>query len=124
MPDDESFKSDYAFLEGRILRLESEQRAIRRVHGQLADEVEKLTQALKRLRDENENHPWRETTDVRNMRRDFDSLRVRAKDADRAERELTNQKARFIKQMVLLVPSFGTILFALAELIRSFLQHR
>ena len=128
MSDEESrFKSDYAFLEGRILRLESEQKAIRRVHGELANEIEKLNAAVKSLREENEkihDNPWRETTDIRNYRRqELDSLRVRARDAERAEVELASQKARFVKQLALLVPAFGTVLYAISELVRSFVTH-
>jgi len=106
-----------------VQRLENEQRAIRRVHGRLADEIEKLTQSLARLREENEKDPWHENTDVRNLRGQVNSLRVRAEDAEKAEVELMNQKARFTKQLVLLVPSFGAVLYAVAELIRSFLHH-
>lgn len=121
--EDDNYRSDYAFLEGRILRLESEQRAIRRVHGQLADEIEKLTKSVERLRDENEKNLWNEPTDVRNLRRrELDSLRVRAQDAERAEIELTRLKSKFIKQLILLVPTFGALLFTLVELIRTFLH--
>lgn len=137
MSDDSRYYDD-AYLEGRILRLENDQRkydsrlnkieneqkAIRHVHGELADEIEKLNATLRRLREENENNPWRENTEVRNHRREeLDSLRVRAKDAERAEVELLNQRAKFTRQLVLLVPSFGAVLYALAELIRGLLVH-
>jgi hypothetical protein len=125
MSKDDVNPSDYAFLEGRILRVESEQRAIRRIHGELTEEVEKLTLAVRNLREEGAHlEPWRETTDVRNMRRvEMESLRSRARDAENAETALVEQKTRFTRQLVLLVPAFGAVLYAVAEVIRSFLHH-
>jgi chromosome segregation ATPase len=118
--------SDYAFLEGRLLRVESEQKSIRRIHGQLADEVERLAISVRKLSEARSHFedPYRETTDVRNQRRvELESLRVRAKDAERAEIELMQQRTKFTKQLVLLVPAFGAALYAIAEFIRSFAHH-
>lgn len=117
--------SDYAFLEGRILRIESEQKSIRRVHEGLSEQVESLTQSLRRLREENERgDSWRETTDVRNRRRvEIDSLRARARDADDAETQLHLEKAGAWRRLALLAPALGALLYGLAELVRSFVHH-
>lgn len=117
--------SDYAFLEGRILRVESEQKSIRRVHEGLSEQVESLTQSLRRLREENERgDSWRETTDVRNRRRvEIDSLRARARDADDAETQLQLEKAGAWRRLALLAPALGAVLYGLAELIRSLVHH-
>jgi predicted RNase H-like nuclease (RuvC/YqgF family) len=125
MPRDEVHPSDYAFLEGRILRIESEQKTLRRIHEGMTEQIESLTQALRRLREENSHwEPWRETTDVRNMRRvELESLRARAKDADEAENSLARAKGEMVRKIAWLAPALGTLLYALSELIRSFIHH-
>lgn len=126
MPDDRrEAPSDYAYLEGRVLRLESEQRAIRRIHDHLAEQVEALTIELRKFREDREDlEPWRETTDVRNQRRaELESLRARARDADDAEIELQHVRSRFFRQLALLVPAGATLLYALAELVKGLVHH-
>jgi chromosome segregation ATPase len=123
LPEDER---TLEYLEGRLMRLESEQKALRRIHGQLSTEIERLNQQVQQLRAENDRgiDPWHETTDVRNQRRaELDSLRARARNADQAEMDLILQKARFTKQLVLLVPTFSALLVTLIELIRSLVHH-
>jgi hypothetical protein len=123
--DEQDFPRDFAFLEGRILRLEAEQKSIRRVHGELATEVERLNVALRQLREENDSiDPWRETTDIRNQRRaELDSLRVRAREADLAEIHLKNEKAVFLRRLAVLAPSLAAVLYGLAELVKSLIHH-
>jgi hypothetical protein len=123
--DDDAASSDYAFLEGRLLRVESEQKAIRRIHGELADQVERLTDAIRRFREENDRgDPWRETTDVRNQRRvEIESLRARAKDAEVAETQLEKEKVLFLRRLAILVPSLAALIYAVAEVVRGFVAH-
>ena len=103
---------------------ESEQKAIRRIHGELAQEVERLNQALVRLRQGNDQiDPWRETTDIRNQRRqELESLRARARDADEAETMLAQEKGAFFRKLAIVAPAIGTLLYALSELVRSFVH--
>jgi len=123
--DDDAPRSDYAFLEGRLLRVESEQKLIRRIHGELAEEVERLNQAVSRLRKSNDEiDPWRETTDIRNQRRvELESLRARARDAEEAETALAREKGAFLRRLAIVAPAIGTLLYALAELVRSLVHH-
>jgi len=123
--DDDANRSDYAFLEGRLLRVESEQKAIRRIHGELAQEVERLNQAVGRMRQGNDEiDPWRETTDIRNQRRlEMDSLRARARDAEAAEVELATVRAKFWRQLAVVAPAGAAVLYAIAELVRSLAHH-
>lgn len=107
------------------MRVESEQRAIRKIHGELSEQVERLTQSLQRLREENERgDSWRETTDIRDQRRvEIESLRARARDADDAETQLQREKANAVRRLALLAPSLAALLYGLAELVRSFVHH-
>ncbi len=123
-PDDVE-RSDLAYLEGRLLRVESEQKAIRRIHGELSEEVERLNQAVSRLRKGNDEiDPWRETTDVRRQRTiEMESLRARAREADEAQILLEREKGAFLRKLAIIAPAIGTLLYALAEFIRSFVHH-
>jgi len=128
-PDDAP--SDYAYLEGRLLRLESEntrlareQTAIRRIHDHLSEQVEGLTQELRRFREDRGGDPWRENTEVRNQRRvEMESLRARARDADEAESLLAREKALFYRRLGILVPSLAALLYGLVELVKGLVHH-
>lgn len=121
-PDQDSIE----FWRGKLLALESEQKAIRRIHGELADELERLGRNVRDLRQDISNleeraNPWRENTEVRNQRRaELESLRVQAENAE----VLANaERGKRRQQLAIVAPAIGALLYALAELVRSFVHH-